>query len=204
MVWPFTSISYQYFLAAMVTAVTAWFAWRRRQARSGLLSLALSMLAIAVWCLLGGLEFGTPSIPAKFLFISFGNFLGQAIVIWYFVFTFEYYRRAQWLTTPWRIGLWGLPLAVLGLSLTNGWHNLIWTGFTLAAASSPLVYYAHGPVFYVAAAYQMLLLACTLGELGYCFVRRRLPAPERYRTLWLMLSTSCKFLYQIDPYIDIY
>ena len=146
-------------LSAVVSALLAWFAWRRRPA-PGAVSLAVLMAAVTVWTAGYALRLGSME-PADKIFWAKARYLGVVVTpaAW-LVFAIQYsgYGR-RWLA-PWTLGLLALePLAVLALVWTNEYHHLFWTEMRLEPYGPlTLLVTSHGPAFWVHLIYSYALL----------------------------------------------
>ena len=138
MTWTFTPYSIALLFMAGIVSTVSIVIWQRRHTPGGA-SLALLMMAAAIWSLTGGFEAAAIGIPAKVLWSKF-QYLGVtsgpvffALFTWQYTHQDNHVARRNWLL------LWPIPLITLILAWTNDWHRLIWTGF-VPAAENLLIY----------------------------------------------------------------
>jgi signal transduction histidine kinase len=85
-----------------------------------------------------------------------------------------------------------MPLLTVALVWTNGWHHLVWTSLTPSGpAGAPLVY-GHGAWFWLAAAYNYVLLVA--GTVVLVAALARMPAPYRSQGAALLLGVALPWL----------
>ncbi|HVP91781.1 MAG TPA: histidine kinase N-terminal 7TM domain-containing protein [Terriglobales bacterium] len=144
---------------AVVAGAVTVAAWKRPVAAGGR-DLAVLMTAVFGWCVAAALEAAAADVPVKIL-LSKVEYLGIASSpLLLLFFALGYSRSTDWLTHVRRALLWAIPVTTLALALTNEWHHLIWTGFSLAkAAGARLLIYDHGPFFWVHVAYSYALMS---------------------------------------------
>ncbi|HJQ28119.1 MAG TPA: histidine kinase N-terminal 7TM domain-containing protein, partial [Rubrobacter sp.] len=144
--------------AAAISAVLAFYAWRRRDVL-GAETLAFLMVAISVWSFGYALELAFPGIEGKIFWAKF-QYLGIAAVpVAWLAFALQYTGRTGWLTKSRLALLSGIPLVTLLLAFTNEAHNLIWSRTELARSGSlVLLELEHGAWFWVHWTYSYLLV----------------------------------------------
>ena len=148
-------------------------------------ALALLMLSVAEWSAFAAVEYAAVGIPAKLFWVKV-EYLGVlSAPVFFLLFALEYNRSHQWLSKRRVFPLFFIPLLTWGLAITNEWHNLIWTGFSLQDHN--LLVYGHGWWFWggvVGYSYLMILLGTVLLLYG---ALRNLKA-YRIQTLLLIIS----------------
>lgn len=148
-------------IASTSAFAALWVAWRIFGSKSstGHPYFMFTMLAVAEWSLACAFECIAHSIPEK-VFWSQVSYLGVVSVApsW-LLFSLKYGRHDHIPHTRWNVALWIIPLIVLLLAITNGWHHWIWTyvGPLSPSPDQPIVY-QHGPMFWVEVAYSYILL----------------------------------------------
>ncbi len=177
-----------YFLAGSVSLVVAFLSWRRRAIPCGA-SLALLMFAIAEWTLAGAVELAAVGIPAK-IFWSVVAYLGTTTSpIAFLIFALEYTHQSKWLTRRKIAAYLIVPLIIIVLAATNGWHRLIWTSFTPSFEN--ILIYGHGIGFWALVAYSY-----TAVVIGFALLVRalfRLHAPYRRQAAILVIGALIPF-----------
>lgn len=181
-----------YLVTALVGAIAAFFAWRRRTT-PGATALGLLMVAAAFWALADGVETVIPDLPTKIL-ISKASHIGiQAVPVLYLLFVLLYTGHRHWVTPP-RLALaWVMPLVTLLMVFTNERHGLIWPKVELVQLPTGLeAAYSHGPWFWLATAYIYLFvlggsLLLALSVLSYRDLYRR-------QAIFLLIATAVPWL----------
>lgn len=158
-----------YSLTALVNLIAAAFCWRRRNIAGGL-SLTLMLLALAVWAFGDIFEMATVQLSQKILWAKLAYLGTVSASPLLFSFALEYSHHEKWLTKRNRIILWSISSIALILALTNEWHGLIWTSFTLSPTDPTMYIYGHGLGFWVEIAYLYTLLFGALFVLGKMYI----------------------------------
>jgi PAS domain S-box-containing protein len=141
---PYSSI---FAVTALISAIVASIAWRRRSIRGGR-PLALMMVGVTEWALMAALEAATAGLPARILLSKLEYVGSNSATVFLLIFALEYARHDRWLTPRNIALLWVVPILNMGLAATNEWHGLVWTGFSPGPAGSNLLIYHHGPGFW--------------------------------------------------------
>jgi hypothetical protein len=188
--WQFTVYSYTYLLTGLVTLIAAWVNWRRRR-EPGLTELALALLFVSFWAFLIGLELTAVGRESKLFWIALEYAVVDIFSIFILLFALHYYRLSAWLTPVRRRILWALPVLDVALVLTNPWHHLIWTNLVLGLPGSNVIFYEHGPAYYVSVAYQSALIMLAIAVLGYQALHRR--GRERFFAALIAVSLLIPF-----------
>ena len=144
------------FASALVSFFAMLVAWRKRKAPGGLL-FALTMTAVTVWTVSATLEAGAVDLPLKILF-SKVLFVGVVNVAPLFLLFAVTYHRGEWKVPRIAALLWVVPAAIVVLVATNDLHGLVWTSVTLAARARNAAVYAHGPAWWIASGYDLVLV----------------------------------------------
>lgn len=148
-------------------------AWHRRTV-PGATALTMMLAAIVVWDLAYALELGSGDLQAK-LFWSKFEYLGiEAVPPAWLLFALQYTGRDRWLRSRNVLALCVEPLVTLSLVWTNESHGLIWSHVELSNVGPfPTLLVAHGPWFWIHAAYCYALLLITTGLLFWAIFRAR-------------------------------
>jgi diguanylate cyclase (GGDEF)-like protein/PAS domain S-box-containing protein len=202
MSWQLTPYALAFFVAAGISALVAFIAWRRRTMPGGR-PLALLMLAVAEWALGAGLDVAAVEVPAKILW-SKVEYLGLINVPPLFlVFVLEYTHRDRWLTRRNLALLWIIPIITLLMAATNEWHSLMWTSFTPSPSGSNLLIYGHGSWFWVSVSCTYLVLLA--GTLSLIWAITRFPYLYRRQAGALLVGMSIPwvgnaiYIFGLDP-----
>jgi PAS domain S-box-containing protein len=169
---------------AVVAALLAIYAWRRRYYRSGQ-PFAVLMGAIAVWCSCRALAAAATS-PSASLFWSLLQHAGIVTITpaWLLIaisYSGQWWRSRRLI----QIGIFVPPLIFFTLALTNDLHNLWWPTVIIDASRGFLWPQAsRGPVFWLHAAYAYTCLIAGIVLLARAVFHA---APIDRRHAWLML-----------------
>ena len=164
MTWDYTLISSVLHVTALISAMAAFSASRRR-GMSGALALCLLMCAVAEWAFASGLEAAVVELPLKIIFSKIEYVGAVAAPTLFLAFVLEYIQRYRWRTIRNVFLLSVVPLVALGLTMTNEWHQLIWSGFSPSPITPNVFLYGHGPGFFILAGYDYLLVLTGMGLL---------------------------------------
>src|SRR4051794_20840346 len=165
-------------MTAVVALLIAGIGWRRRTTR-GTLPFIFLMFAVAEWAVANALEYLALASPIV-VFWAKVEYIGIVSVppLW-LLFTLGYFSQRPSPKGRYIAVLWGLPILTALLAWTNEWHGLVWRSITPASGGfqSHLVFH-HGLWFWVAAAYNYLLLVVA----AVVVVRGIIRFPRSYRT----------------------
>jgi PAS domain S-box-containing protein len=143
-------------MAGTVSLLLAWFGWRNRE-QPIVRPFTLLMAAETVWIFGYALELMTTSLPTVLILNDIEYPALQTVPIAWLFIILLYTGRGRYLT--WRtVPLFFIvPAVVFLLVLTNPYHHLYYTGFSLARVGDSLVWiYGHGPLFWI--------------HIGYCYL----------------------------------
>jgi PAS domain-containing protein len=116
------------------------------------------MLTIIEWQLCGAFESMVTGIHAKNFWSKVCYIGSLATPLLLFIFAIQYTKMEKWLTRKNLTLLCTIPAIIFILTLTNEWHNLIWTSYTPAPDALNTIIYGHGPGFWIMIAYNYLIL----------------------------------------------
>lgn len=117
-------------LAAVIGAILALFAWRRRSVRGSIPFIMLTF-STSVWSLGYLFELMSNHLPTKLLFAKV-EYLGiEAIPVMWLIFTMEITGKVEQLTARSRAVLLAGPLVAILLVWSNEYHGLIWQAVEL-------------------------------------------------------------------------
>ena len=145
--------------------------WKRRKI-PGALELSLLMASVAMWASTTAVETLVITIEEKIFWSKVAYFGIVSAAPWFFLFALQYTamlrKNSKWIST----GIWIIPVIILGLTLTNESHHLIWSDFEWVRGSTILVYH-HGVGFYINILYIYVLTAIATGVLVINAIRNR-------------------------------
>ncbi|MEA4909073.1 MAG: histidine kinase N-terminal 7TM domain-containing protein [Anaerolineaceae bacterium] len=198
--WQFTSSSSLYVLTAIVTFVSAWMNWRQREQRE-IATLALSMLFMSFWAIFGALELSVVGIDQKITWVILENFCGGALITLLVIFVLNYLGFSRWLPPSTRWVQWVPVIGFRLIEITNPYHHWVWTQFVPGPPGSNLIYYLHGPAYYISIGYSAVLITIALLVMGVHATRTR--GRERFRTIYmcagLMMPILTSTIYVLWP-----
>ncbi len=143
--------------SAVVSALTAAAASRRRAVPGGR-ALVLMLVCVTVWGSMAGFESSAVGLPLKIRFSQL-TYVGVAGVAPLFLLFSIAYTGGKPLGPASRLLLWVVPVVTIALAFTNGSHGLVWNSFSVdPSPRRNLVYYGHGPWYWVSLAYYVGLV----------------------------------------------
>jgi diguanylate cyclase (GGDEF)-like protein/PAS domain S-box-containing protein len=147
-VTPYTLL---YLGAALVSMGAAVVVWRRRSAPGGLW-LFLMLVAMIDWTVADALDVSAPTL-AGHIFWGQVSYLGSStVVVFLLLFALEYTDRSKWVTPRTIAALFVVPVLSIIAVFTNGWHGLVWSGYSPVPGSNIIIYH-HAVLYWVKAAY---------------------------------------------------
>ncbi len=152
MLFHISSYSLVYLAAGLVTLFTASLAWKRRPASGGIW-LFLAVLAAGEWSMADFMDVSSYGMLVK-IFWGKLSYLGSAsIAVFLLLFALEFTHRGKWITRRKVLLLMIVPVLSILLAFTNDWHHLLWSGFSYVSASTNVLIYHHGPLYWAMTVY---------------------------------------------------
>ncbi len=181
-----SSYSLVYLAAGLVTFITALLAWKRHSASGGIW-LFLVILAAGEWSMADFMDVSSYGLIVK-TFWGKVSYLGSAsIAVLLLLFALEFTHRGKWITRRKIILLMIVPVLSWIMAFTNDWHHLLWSGYSYVSASTNVVIYHHGPLYWVMTVYiYAAILAATWFLIGYALRSREL---YRVQSIALIVAT---------------
>jgi PAS domain S-box-containing protein len=164
-------------ISSIITLYLAYYSWNKRS-NPDAYYFSFLMLAVSIWALTGAIEMTSTSFSTK-IFWSQISYLGIVFVgpLW-ILFTLSYTDYGKWLKDTFIGLLMIVPIIILILVLTNGWHGLIWPTITASTSQAgSIIIYGHGLGFYVNVAYSYILMSLGLLLLIICLIQ----SPKLYQ-----------------------
>ena len=184
--WLVTYITWIHLITAIISLQLVFTVYKMQTIRGRLPFLSMMLLA-AFWSLVLTFESAAPTIAEKIFWSRLEYFSNMGIPLMFLWFIQSY--DLENLTSVKRYGwlFWIIPIITLLLVFTNNFHALIWTGFSWSPMGENVLIYHHGPAFYVAMVYSMLLIV--LGNILLIhFVRKR---PRYFKSrIWFVIVGS--------------
>jgi PAS domain S-box-containing protein len=209
MAWQGTPYTTLLIAAAVISAVSALYVWRRHPI-PGSGTVILTACAGAVWMTGYALELGSPD-PTTKDFWNKVQYLGIVIVpTSLFVFTLQYTGRKPWITARNLLLLSIEPILTLLLVFTNEVHGLVWQGPVPAVDTAfSVLSRAHGVGYWVHAVYSYGLSLTTV----FLFMQMLTRSHQLYRrqatalllaaSLPILANLVMQFGLSLPPYIDL-
>lgn len=117
------------------------------------------MLSAGVWAFLIIFETASTTLEEKIFWSKVAYIGALTNPVFYLLFVLRFTGRDKYFTTKCLAALFSTPIVVFILTLTNDYHNLIWTGYAPISKSTNLTQYFHGVGFWVGhAGYSYLLM----------------------------------------------
>ena len=188
MIWQITYITWIYILTAVISLQLVFTVYKMQLVR-GRMPFLWMMFLSATWSVILSFESAATVIHEKVFLSRLEYFCMMSIPVLFFnyILSMNIYKPVP--LKRYRILLWIIPAAAVVLVNTNDYHHLIWTGFSWSTAGENILVYHHGPVFYIAAAYSLLLvIAANLVLLS--FIRER---PNYYKQKAVYLIAASVF-----------
>lgn len=154
----YTIFSLLFLASSLVSFFVSYLAYSRRSVR-GSLELSLLMLSAGVWAFLIIFETASTTLEEKIFWSKVAYIGALTNPVFYLLFVLRFTGRDKYFTTKCLAALFSTPIVVFILTLTNDYHNLIWTGYAPISKSTNLTQYFHGVGFWVGhAGYSYLLM----------------------------------------------
>ena len=153
-------------ISTIITLYLAFYSWNKRS-NPNALYFSFLMLAVSIWSITGAFEMATVAYSSKILWSQL-SYIGIAFVgPFWLLFALTYTNNDQWLHKKIIAILMIIPVIILILVATNGWHGLIWPTIT-PSSNEPgaILIYDHGIGFYLNAVYTYILMFIGLILLG--------------------------------------
>ncbi|MFW5941986.1 MAG: histidine kinase N-terminal 7TM domain-containing protein [Chloroflexota bacterium] len=147
------------------------YAWRNRPA-PGATALVFLFLGMGAWSLADGLRWASAGYEAQLFWASARVPATELMTVALLAFAIRYVHGSGWLTTRRIFALFLIPFAIQVGLWTNGDHQLFWQAVQPVTVGSSLALdFAYGPLFWVHALYDYLLIAAAMLMLARAFLR---------------------------------
>lgn len=175
-------------LGAAISAALAVASWRRRRSPGGLWFVCF-LAAAGWWQLFEGLQLLVVPLGLKILAAQLMFFGVTSVVLFLFLFCFEYRDLQLSLPPAARMVLWIVPAAVTFLAFTNSSHRLVWAAYERVSGTPLVIYdFPPGPVLWFFIGYSWALL------LGATFILsgllRRSENLVKSQAIWIILGIA--------------
>jgi len=170
-------------------------------AHTGVKAFIAMMLAVALWSVMAGMEALATSLSANLIWTKLSYPGVVSVPVLFFLFVLQFTGHEHWLSHRNQGLLWIIPVLTLLLAFTNEWHHLQWSSLTPdPLLGESLIYYGHGPWFYVMIVFlYLLMLVATILLVQAAF---NFHSAFRLQTLAILFSAPLpwlsNFLYIMD------
>ncbi|MDD4602951.1 MAG: histidine kinase N-terminal 7TM domain-containing protein [Bacteroidales bacterium] len=188
MIWQITYITWIHFFTSIVSLQIVFIVYRMSQIRGRIPFLWMMALA-TFWSFLLVFESAAPTMEEKIVLSRFEYFANMLTPLFFVKFIFSYnLEKPNWVIRNFWI-LTIIPICTLILVFTNKYHQLIWSGFSWSPAGNNILIYHHGPFFYIAMSYSLLMIV--FGNLQLIsFITKR---PSYYKPKAVFLISASLF-----------
>jgi diguanylate cyclase (GGDEF)-like protein len=191
MTWNYSLYAAIQHITAVISAFVVFMSFRRRNS-PGIGMLALLMVAVGEWAFMSGLEASIVGIQYKLFWSKLESLGALSAPTLFLIFALQYSQKSRWLK-PVYLGLLSIiPTAGFILTITNEWHHLIWTSFSLNPTLPNVLIYGQGVGFYILVAYEYLIIST-----GIVFLVNewnRANEPYRRQVAFILLGSLFPFL----------
>ncbi len=131
-------------VTAIVSSCVALTAWMRREVTVSARSFVWLAGAIALYATAAAASEAAQTVRQLFFWNTLEYVAANGLIAFYLTFTLYFAGFERWLIPRRRLLIWIVPVVNVMTVLSNRWHQLVWTGFTLHPTSSHLNVIHHG------------------------------------------------------------
>lgn len=146
--YSYTIFSLLFLASSFVSFFVAYLAWQKKRER-GAKELAMLMIAAGLYSFFVIFETASPTLEDKIFWSKLAYFGAVTTPLFYTFFVLRFVGKDKFLTKKYVSLLSIVPFVVLILTLTNEYHNLIWTGYSPISPKTNLLEYYHGIGFWI-------------------------------------------------------
>jgi PAS domain S-box-containing protein len=198
-----------YFISGTITLYFTVLGWRHRNIRLSL-PFTLLMACLTIWFYAYILEITSPDLATALFFNNIEVPCILSIPVGFLLIVLYYTGRERYVTIRTLPLFFLVPIVLVIAEITNSFHYLYYTGFSVAAFERlNLWIYMHGPFFWIAVVYSyalsfmaVLLILSHMSETGRCHHRP---------LIFLLFASLAPFLANLmyvckvppSPYLDL-
>lgn len=163
MIWQQTPYTIPLIVASVVSIALGIYIWGYRPSTRGRIT-SIVILANSWWMLTYALELAGADLSTK-VFWDKLQYLGIVVVpTGWFIYTLFYTGREKWLTSKRLMLLSFIPLITLVLALTNDYHRLLWSTYTLLDTPFVVLHNTYGVWlwFFITYSYTLIFIGIIL------------------------------------------
>jgi PAS domain S-box-containing protein len=188
-------------LASLLALANAIFALSRRKV-TGAMTLMGLCLVVMVWTVSYAMELASARLAAQLFWARVEYFGIVGVPVFFLLFALDFSGNSKMLHGWQKALLWVLPVILVILAWTNGFHHLLWPEYyQIDRGRYAVLKVEHGPAFWVLIGFSYILLAAG----SWVLIRRVMHGHPDYRNQsWLVLAGAAvtwfgNFLY-ISPF----
>ncbi|PKO96388.1 MAG: hypothetical protein CVU12_05485 [Bacteroidetes bacterium HGW-Bacteroidetes-7] len=188
----FTTFSLLFLFTSLVSFAVAVIAWNRKRER-GTTELAWLMLFAGLWSFFVIFETAATTIELKIFWSKVAYVGALTTPVLYLILVLRFVGKDKYLKKKYLVALWIVPIITFILTLTNEYHELVWTGYAPISPSTNLTQYYHGIAFWIGnVIYNYILLFITSAYL-LTFIFERM-STFRTQGLYLLVGSLCPWI----------
>ncbi len=174
-------------LSAFINLLLMVYAWRNRPA-PGASSFVLIFMAMGIWSLADGLRWASGTYELQLFWAAARFAPTELVALGILIFAIRYVHGSGWLTRGRVMGLLLIPFVIQMALWSNESHHLFWQHVQAVTVGSALgLDFSYGPLFWVHALYDYLLIAAAMLILARAFLRS--PALYRWQIGAVLIGT---------------
>ncbi|MAT41843.1 MAG: hypothetical protein CL609_05840 [Anaerolineaceae bacterium] len=190
------------FLASVSAFLMASILFRKKQIPAAVY-LGMVFISIGIWLFAGVFEAAGSTQNIKIFWTQVGYIGLMNIMPFLFVFVVKYFQKDQQFNSKTLYWIWLVPVLVLILVWTNGWHGWVWPAFSEISSDFNVMVYEHGFVFWIAIAYMNLLVFGSLIVLlREYFIYQH--GPYRMQIIFMIVAILLPLIASLIYLVDMY
>lgn len=146
--YSYTIFSLLFLASSLVSFFVAYLAWQKKRER-GAKELAMLMMSAGLYSFIVIFETASPYLENKIFWSKIAYVGAVTTPLFYAWFVFRFVGKDKFLTKKyiWLMSI--VPVVVFILTISNDYHNLIWTGYSPISPKTNLLEYYHGIAFWI-------------------------------------------------------
>jgi PAS domain S-box-containing protein len=183
----FSTYSFILAISVILSLGGAYYTWKRR-ASADSLYLFFVIASAGIWSFFGLLASMATIVEAKIFYSQWQYFGISTVAVFFFLFTLKFTNKLPRLEPIHYLALFSIPILTVFAAFTNDIHHLLWREVSLTQTPFTLVtgYYVPGVVFWIALAYNYLMVALSITIL----VNESIKYPQHYLAQVLIIIIS--------------
>ena len=187
MLFSFTAASVLEFIVGIAALIIAAIIWTRRPT-PGALPFVILMLCVTVWIGIRAFDIAAVDLSVKIFFGKLLYFAACAVSIMWLFFALDYIGKTWWRRPGKFLLFLIIPFLTLVVILTGQWHGWDWLRIhPNESASSALLLWSHGPMFWIQVIYIYSLFLTGIVLLWHFVLTS--PEMNRWKVTAILIST---------------